>query len=64
MTLLLIATALYASLGLFFALWFVFFGVHRMDSAAVGASLAFRLLILPGTIALWPWLLLAYRGRS
>jgi hypothetical protein len=64
MTWLLIAAALYATLGLFFALWFSLRGVQRMDPAAVGASLAFRLLILPGATALWPWLLSAYRGRS
>lgn len=64
MTLLLIAAALYVSVGFLFALWFVSSGVDRMDEAAHGAGIAFRLLILPGSAALWPWLLVAYRGKS
>ena len=49
----------YAGLGLVFALGFVAFGVTRVDETARGAGWGFRLLILPGTVALWP--LLAWR---
>jgi hypothetical protein len=47
----------YAALGLAFALFFVSVGVQRLDPAAKGASLGFRLLILPGAAAFWPLLL-------
>lgn len=47
----------YAALGLLFALVFVTMGVQRIDAAARGVGLGFRLLILPGATALWPWLL-------
>ncbi|MFK7988979.1 MAG: hypothetical protein AB8I08_23375 [Sandaracinaceae bacterium] len=47
------------SVGVLFGLAFVFFGVSRLDEAARGSSLAFRLLILPGCVVLWP--LVAYR---
>ena len=50
---LLIALA-YLLLGLAVGVPFVLSGVDRVDEAARGASLGFRLLILPGTIALWP----------
>jgi hypothetical protein len=40
-----------------FAAAFVIRGVQRVDPAAKGAPLGFRLLILPGCAALWPLLL-------
>lgn len=51
--------AAYCLLGLLFAIPFVIVGVGRIDPAARSAPWAFRLLILPGTVALWP--LLAWR---
>jgi hypothetical protein len=50
---LLIALA-YVLCGLAVGVPFVVCGVDRLDGAARGASLGFRLLILPGTVALWP----------
>ena len=50
---LLIALA-YAGCGVALGVPFVLSGVNRVDEAARGAPLGFRLLILPGTIALWP----------
>ncbi len=65
---LLVALGLYLALGLVFALPFVARGVQRLDPAAAHAPLGFRLLILPGCAALWPWLLRrwwrARRGRA
>jgi len=49
--------AAYAAIGLFFALAFVTIGVGRIDHAARGAPLGFRLTILPASAALWPVLL-------
>ena len=39
---------IYAAVGVLFAIAFIALGVGRMDAAAKGAPLAFRLLILPG----------------
>ena len=44
----------YVLCGLALGVPFVLGGVDRVDEAARGASLGFRVLILPGTIALWP----------
>jgi hypothetical protein len=49
--------AVYASLGLVFAVPFVWLGVQRLDSEAQGSSIGFRLLILPGVAAFWPMFL-------
>ena len=46
----------YLACGLLFGLAFVTAGVGRVDAAARGTSVGFRLLILPGTAALWPFL--------
>jgi hypothetical protein len=51
--------AAYLLLGLLFGLPFVALGAGRLDPAARGAGMGFRLLILPGSIALWP--ILAWR---
>ena len=44
--------AAYASLGLLFAVPFVWLGVQQVDSEAQGSGVGFRLLILPGVAAL------------
>ena len=56
---LVLALGLYAGAGLVFALLFIVLGVSRVDPSARGGSWGFRLLILPGSAALWP--LLAWR---
>lgn len=63
----LLAVALYAAAGLAFALAFIIRGVGRIDPVAGGSRWGFRLLILPGSAALWPVLALKWwraRGRS
>ena len=55
--LLLLAAGLYLPRGFLFGLAFVTAGVTRVDPAARGTSPAFRLVILPGSVALWPILL-------
>ena len=49
----------YLAVGVLFGLAFVLFGAARVDPAAREGSWGFRVLILPGTVALWP--LLAWR---
>ncbi len=54
--LVLLAALGYVLCGLALGIPFVMRGVDRVDPAAAGASLGFRLLILPGTVALWPFM--------
>jgi len=59
------ALTLYASLGLAFGMVFVTAGVQRVDPVAQNAGIGFRLIILPGVVALWPVLLVRLiRGAS
>jgi hypothetical protein len=51
------AIGLYLAIGLAFALWFLWSGVDRVDASARRGTPGFRLLILPGSVALWPLLL-------
>ena len=46
----------YFTIGLLFALVFVWRLVGRLDPAARHGSAGFRLLIVPGVAALWPYL--------
>jgi hypothetical protein len=52
--------ALYAAAGTVFALVFLLLGVTRIDNGAKGTGLGFRLLIIPGLIALWPLMLIRW----
>lgn len=52
--------ALYAAAGAVFAVAFLLLGITRIDNGAKGAGLGFRLLILPGLIALWPLMLIRW----
>jgi len=53
---LLILISAYVGVGLVFTLAFVVKGAEQIDHAAQGAPIAFRLLIVPGSAALWPLL--------
>jgi hypothetical protein len=55
---------LYAGSGLVFAIPFVIAGVDRIDPAARLSGWGFRLMIVPGVIALWPILLLRWIRRQ
>lgn len=54
----------YLLAGFLFGLAFVTLGVTRIDPAARGTSAAFRLLILPGSVALWPLLATKWAGHK
>ena len=43
--------------GGLFALAFAAKGIDRVDPAAKGSGIGFRLAVLPGVILLWPFLL-------
>jgi hypothetical protein len=64
-TIIIYGLALYAACGVVLALAFVVVGISRVQPAPV--SLGARILILPGAVALWPYVLkrwLAARGAS
>lgn len=55
----------YLLAGLLFAVPFVLRGVDRIDPLARAGSWGFRLIILPGVVALWPLLALRWwRGQG
>lgn len=54
---LLILAGSYLLSGIVFAIFFLGKGIEKVDAAAHGSGIGFRLIILPGTIALWPLLL-------
>lgn len=55
----------YAAVGVAFALPFAWRLAARLDPAARAGTAGFRVLILPGAAALWPYLLVRLaRGAS
>lgn len=54
------ALAAYALAGLTFGVAFVTVGIQRVDSIAEHAPLGFRLIVLPGVVALWPLMLMRW----
>jgi hypothetical protein len=54
----------YALVGAVFALFFVIRGVEQVDFQARGASVGFRFLVFPGTLALWPLFLKRWLRRT
>jgi hypothetical protein len=61
---LLFLVVLYATVGVLFTVAFVTVGVGRIDPAARGAPLSFRMLIFPASTALWPLLAVKWLNRA
>ncbi len=53
-----LAVGAYLLAGALFALYFALRGAALLDPAAKGSGAAFRLLLVPGAIGLWPVLLM------
>ncbi|HRI24708.1 MAG TPA: hypothetical protein PLZ45_08515 [Ferruginibacter sp.] len=53
----LIMGLVYLAMGIVFAIAFLLKGIEKTDPAAHGSGPGFRLIIFPGTVALWPVLL-------
>ena len=53
----LLAVAAYDAIGFVVAILFLAFGLGRVDVAAKDTGLFFRLIILPGIVLLWPFIL-------
>lgn len=49
--------AVYLVCGLLFAIPFIVKGVTVIDETAKGGSIGFRIIIIPGVIVFWPFLL-------
>lgn len=49
--------AFYLGCGLLFAIAFVVKGLEKTDEGAHGCSIGFRIIIIPGTMVFWPFLL-------
>lgn len=45
---------LYLLIGVVVSIWFAFYKVARIDEGAKATSIGFKLLLLPGSILLWP----------
>src|SRR5579859_8127701 len=60
----LIIFGVYLLFGLAFAIPFAWFGVSKIDPHANHGSWGFRLLIIPGTMALWPLLFKRWAGGA
>ncbi len=54
---LLVAIVIYLGIGVAFAVIFVTHLIGRVDPVARGSSAWFRIIIMPGVAALWPWML-------
>jgi hypothetical protein len=54
---LLLGFGTYAALGFAFAVVVFTLGPERIDKGAAGMAWSVRLLVVPGLVALWPWLL-------
>lgn len=55
------AAAAYLAVGAGFAVFLLVRGLRRFDEPAADAGLGFKLLVLPGMVALWPLLLVIWR---
>ena len=60
----LLLAAAYLLMGLLFAIPFVIKGVTRIDEGASGSGWGFRLIIIPGTIVFWPFLLKKWMKKT
>ena len=47
----------YVAVGLLLLPWWHLRGLRRLDTSAATGPWGFRVLISPGLVALWPWLL-------
>lgn len=53
----LIIAALYLLLGVLFVVPFLIKGLRKVDEGTHGATLGFKIIIIPGVIVFWPFLL-------
>lgn len=54
----------YLIVGFFFALWFTFKGVKKVDDGMIEVKTSLRLLLIPGSMALWPFMMKKYAKKN
>jgi hypothetical protein len=54
----------YLALGMLVGFIFVFMLIHHADHSLHGAPLALRLILLPASALLWPWVLAKYLAKT
>jgi len=57
-------TLAYLSIGLLFAIFFYKKGMVLMDGNTKESSIGFKLIIFPGLLALWPFLLIKLKKTT
>jgi hypothetical protein len=60
----LLAVTLYAAVGIVIAAAFLVFGVTRVLPAPAAVTLGARIMLFPGAIALWPYVLIRWLRSS
>jgi hypothetical protein len=60
----LLALALYAATGIAIATTFLVFGITRVLDKPVPVTLGARIMLFPGTAALWPYVLIRWLKSS
>lgn len=63
-TIFLFILSLYLILGGLFAIFFLSKAIYKMDSLVKSSSIAFRLILIPASVLLWPYLLLKIFKRN
>jgi hypothetical protein len=58
------AVALYAATGVVIAATFLAFGVTRVLPTCSSVTLGARIMLFPGTVALWPYVLIRWLKSS
>ena len=61
---LLTGASFYVACGIVVAVLFLIFGLRRVDAASIGAPISFKLVILPGLIILWPFVMIRWFFRE
>jgi len=56
--------AIYLACGFVFAIAFIAKGVEKLDEGAHGASIGFRIIVIPGAMVFWPLLLKKWMHSS
>jgi hypothetical protein len=60
----LLALALYTAMGVAIAAAFLVFGVTRVLPEPLPVTLGARIMLFPGTVALWPYVLIRWLKSS
>jgi hypothetical protein len=53
----LIIVSIYLALGVLFLIPFLVKGISKVDEGAPGSTIGFKIIIIPGVIVFWPFLL-------